>query len=229
MQLHLIRLISSQSMLTGGVVTIYIGPKRKEYQVHRGLLASHEYWSKYLDSKLAEDSQIVHLPEQYPDTWDLFVNWLYRGSLKDICVENEDMAKDQAILYILLYTSAEKWAIPALQNKIMDKLHAWTTSIWYWFSDCWTRLVYEATPRDSPLRCYLVDSVLAQSSLWEADYENGGRTAQLKSQLDFGNQEFVLECFEALMQLTPKAKLRAPDRKSACTYHKHKDRKKCSK
>ena len=216
-------------MLTGGIITIYVGPKRKEYQVHRGLLTSIEYWSKYLDSKLAEDSQIVHLAQDYPEDWDLFINWLYRGSLKDICVENVDVAQSQANEYVNLYTRAEEWAIPALQNKIMDKLHAWKTSIWHCFSEFWTGYVYEATPRDSPLRSYLVDSFLTESPLWVADCDNGGRTARLKSQLDHGNQEFVLECFEALMQLTPRAKHRAPGRKSACTYHKHEDGKKCSK
>ena len=71
-------------MLTGGIITIYVGTKGKEYQVHRGHLASIEYWRKYLDSNLAEDSQIVHLPEQHPGSWDLFVNWLYRGNLKEL-------------------------------------------------------------------------------------------------------------------------------------------------
>ena len=194
--------------------------------MHRGLLAPNEYWRTYLDSKLAEDSEIVHLPQQRPKTWDLFVNWLYRGSLKDICVENEDAAKKQAIQYILLYTRAEEWAIPALQNKIMDKLHAWTPPIWHWFADDVTSHAYEATPRDSPLRSYLVDCFLNHSSLLEADC---GRGAQLKFQLDYGNQEFVLECFEALMQLTPKSKLCAPNRKIACTYHKHEYGKRCNK
>ena len=133
------------------------------------------------------------------------------------------MAKDQAILYILLYTSAEKWAIPALQNKIMDNLHAWTTTIWDCLPPKWTSHIYKYTPRGSPLRSYLVDSFLAESSLWEADCENGGRTARLKSRLKDGDGEF------ALMQLTPKEKLRAPDKKSACIYHKHEDGKNCSK
>ena len=171
----------------------------------------------------------MHLPQQRPDIWDLFVNWLYRGSLKDICVE--DVANLQAIQYIILYTQAEDWVIPALQNKIMDKLRAWTTGIWDCFPcDCDViQHIYERTPRDSPLRFYVVDSFLSKSSLWDADCEDGGRATRLKSQLDCGNQEFVLECYEALMQLTPKSKLRAPDRKKGCTYHKHRYGEKCSK
>ena len=207
-------------MLTGGLITIYVGPKRKEYQVHRGLLASNDHWSKFFDSKLAKGSQIVHLPRELPGSWDLFVNWLYRGNLKDICEENEDVAACQVIQYIYLYTSAEKWAIPALQNKIMDKLHAWKASLWGWFHSYSIRHVYKHNPKGSPLRSYLVDSFLAEGSLCGKD---------LKLELDCGNHEFAVECFEALMQLTPKSKLRAPDRKIACTYHKHEDGKKCSK
>ena len=211
-------------MLTGGVITIYVGSKRKEYQVHKGLLASCEYWRKYLDSNLTEDSQTIHLPQQRQDIWDLFVNWLYRGSLKDVCVENEEIAENQLGQYILLYIQAERWAIPALQNKIMD---SWTTSVWDW-SSCNVNVIhdiYKRTTRDSPLRSYVVDSFLS----WDADCENGSRAAHLKSQLNNGNGEFVIECYEALMQLTPKSKLRVPDSKTGCTYHKHEDGEECSK
>ena len=170
----------------------------------------------------------MHLPQQHPDIWDLFLNWLYRGSLKDICVENEGIAENQLSQYIQLYIQAERWAIPALQNKIMD---SWMTSVWDW-SSCNMNVIhdiYQRTPRDSPLRSYVVDSFLSESTLWDADCEGGGRPARLKSQLDCGNQDFVLECYEALMQLTPKSKLLAPDRKMGCTYHKHEDGEKCSK
>ena len=216
-------------MLTGGVVTIYVGPKRKEYQVHKGLLASCERWRIYLDAKLTEDSQTVHLPRHRADIWDPFVNWLYRGSLKDICVENEDMAKTQMRQNVNLYVQAELWAIPALQNWIMDNLRARPTSSWDWPTRKLIQRVYKYTHRDSPLRSYFVDSFLSKSSLWDAECEDGGTAARLKSQLDCGNQEFVLECYKALVQLTPKSKLRAPDRKMGCTYHKHEDGERCSK
>ncbi len=215
-------------MLTGGVITIYVGPEGKEYQVHKGLLASYEYWRKYLESNLTEDSQTMRLPQHHPYIWDLFVNWLYRGSLKEICVENEDVARIQVINYVMLYIRAEDWAIPAFQNKIMDKLCAWATSIWDWFPCYVISYMYKHTPRDSPLRSYVVDSFLSQRSLWNTDCENDGQAAQLKSQVDYGNKEFVLQCFGALMQLTPKSKLRAPDKKSGCTYHKHADGEKCN-
>ena len=55
-------------MLTGGVITIYVGPTRKEYQVHKGLLASYKYWEKHLVSNLTKNSQTMHLPLQDPDT-----------------------------------------------------------------------------------------------------------------------------------------------------------------
>lgn len=229
MQSDYSRLIKPQSMLNGGLITIYVGRDREEFQVLKCRLASYEYWRKYLDANLTEDSQTMHLPQERPDIWELFVHWLYRGSLKNICMDNEDIARIEVNQYIVLYTRAEQWAIPALQNKIMDKLCAWTTRSSDWPPCNLIHYTYEHTPRDSPLRSYFVDSVLSKSSLWDADGEDGGGAAELKSQLDHGNQDFVLECFEALIQSTPKSKLRAPDRKTGCTYHKHEDGEKCSK
>ena len=228
MQLDHNGLISSRSMLTGGVITIYVGPKRKEYQIHKDLLTSCEYWRRYLDLELDEDSE-MYLRLERPEVWILFVNWLYRGSLKDICMEDKDVAKAQVKQYVWLYIKAEQWAIPALQNKIMDRLTAWTIDIW----DCFTceniDLIYKNISGGSPLRSYVVDSFLTQSSLWDADSEKGGRAARLKSQLDSGNKQFALECFEALMQLISRSELLAPGRKIGCTYHKHEDGEKCSK
>ena len=215
-------------MLTGDIITIYVGPKRKKYQIHKDLLASYEHWRKRLDSKLIKDSQKMYLPECDPDVWDVFVNWLYRGGLKDICLQDEDMAKVQMGKYIQLYIHAEHWTIRALQNKIMDKFCAGTISSWDWSPCNVIQRIYKNTPEDSPFRCFVVDTFLLQSSLWDADCEDGGRAARLKSHLEHGNHEFVLECFEALMQLTSKSTLRAPDRETGCTYHKHEDGEKCS-
>ena len=205
------------------MITIYVGPERKDYQIHKRLLASYKYWRRQLDP---EDAQIMHLPHHSPDTWDHFVNWLYRGSLRDICVE-KDIAETQAEQYVYLYSQAERWAIPALQNKIMDKICAWTTRSSDWPPCNLIDYMYEHTVRGSPLRSYVVDSLLSKSSLWDAECENGGRVAELETQLDYGNHKFVLECFETVMQSTSKSKLRAPDRNKGCTYHKHEDGEKC--
>ena len=204
---------------------MYVGRKRKEYQIHKGLLASHKYWREHLDSKLNEDSQTMYLPQERPYIWDLFVNWLYRGSLKDICMDNKDIAKTHLKQYITLYTQAERWAIPALQNKAIDKLRAIN---WSFFPRSLIRQVYKDTLGDSPLRAYVVDNFLSLNSLLDAECEDGRPADRLKPQLDYGNHEFVLECYEALIQLTPKSKLRNPHRKRGCNYHKHEDEEECS-
>ena len=206
---------------------MYVGHKRKEYQVHKGLLVSYEYWTQRLDSELTEDSQTIHLPQESSTIWDLFVNWLYRGSLKDLCMENKNLEKAQVMQYVRLYIKAEKWVIPVLQNKIMDKLTVWTDSIWDWSTCDMIDLIYYHIPEGSPLRSYVVDSFLMRSSMCDVNDENLSRAGQLKSQLDCGNKEFVLECFEALIQLTS-GKLLAGGIKMGCTYHKHKDGEKCS-
>ena len=223
------RLISSRSMLTGDIITIYVSPKRKKYQIHKGLLASYEHWKKRLDSKLIKGSQSMYLPECDPDIWDIFVNWLYRGGLKDVCLEDGDPVKARIGQYLHLYFDAEHWTIPALQNTIMDKFCVGTISSWEWTPCNVIQRIYQSTPKDSPLRCYVVDSFLLKSSLSDADCEDGGRAARVKLHLEFGNHEFVLECYEALMQLTPKSQLREPHMKTGCKYHKHESGDECSK
>ena len=44
----------------------------------------------------------------------------------------------------------------------------------------------------------------------------------LKRHLDYGNQAFVLECYEALYQLGVKRSFSDLDRKVGCVYHVHK-------
>ena len=168
----------------------------------------------------------MYLPEESRYIWDLFVNWLYRGSLKDICMDGEHIANTQRSQYLMLYTRAERWAIPALQNKAIDKLRARN---WSCISSPLIYQVYKATRRDSPLRAYVVDSFLSISSMWDADCEDVRPADLLKSQLKYGNHAFVLECYEALMQVTPKSKLRNPFGKRGCNYHKHEDEEECSK
>ena len=142
-------------------------------------------------------------------------------------MEDKDMEEAQVMQYVRLYIKAEQWAIPALQNKIMDKLTAWTYSSWEWSTCNMIYLIYYHIPKGSPLRSYVVDSFLIRSSMCDVNDEDDSCAGRLKSQLDYGNQEFVLECFEVLMQKSA-SELLAVGIKMGCTYHKHKDGEKYS-
>ena len=144
-------------------------------------------------------------------------------------MKNEYMAKVQVNGYIVIYLNAERWAIPGPQNNIMDNFRAWTIRSSDRPRDTLIGYIYKYTSRGSPLRSYVVDSFLSQSSLWDADSENDRPAARLKAQLDYDNQKFVLECFKAVMQLTSTSELLAQGIKMGYTYHKYKKGEKCSR
>lgn len=63
------------------MVSIYVGPERKHYVVHKRLLTSQsDYFDKALNGgfKEAEENKI-HLEEDDPAAVGLLVGWLYRG------------------------------------------------------------------------------------------------------------------------------------------------------
>ncbi|TAQ89871.1 hypothetical protein B7494_g1793 [Chlorociboria aeruginascens] len=63
------------------VVTIFVGPERKHYVVHKKLLTSQsEYFDKALNGRFKEaEENCIHLEEDVPAAVALLIGWLYRG------------------------------------------------------------------------------------------------------------------------------------------------------
>lgn len=91
-------------------MTIYIGPKRKKYLAHTGLL----------QDMVPNFTPGVASLETYLETcdlesFDLFLIWLYRGP--------SGLPKDNKISVCTdLYILAEKWGSGALQNTMIDTM-----------------------------------------------------------------------------------------------------------
>ncbi|OBT89993.1 hypothetical protein VE02_01615 [Pseudogymnoascus sp. 03VT05] len=76
--------ISNLAQLMGSdIVTVYVGPREKRYSVHKALLTSQsEYFEKALNGKFKEaDEQIIRLPEDSPDAFDVLIGWLYQNQI----------------------------------------------------------------------------------------------------------------------------------------------------
>jgi hypothetical protein len=63
------------------VVSIYVGPNRKHYVVHKQLLTSQsDYFDKALNGRFKEAEEgKIHLEEDDPAAVELLIGWLYRG------------------------------------------------------------------------------------------------------------------------------------------------------
>ena len=70
------------SFLYGSVVTLFVGPEKHRFDVHRGLLCqSSKFFEVALNSDFKEKDGEVFLPEQPEMTFKYFVYWLYTGQL----------------------------------------------------------------------------------------------------------------------------------------------------
>lgn len=225
-----LELTKTISCLTSGAISLYVGPKHKRYTVHKDLLTQYEWFRKRIcDTSHAASQGFITLRKEDPKVFELLINWLYRNKLNAISAP-DGLAEEEATLYVDLYLRACVWKIHKLQNALVDRLRVRQTCVYGYFPRMLIHKIYEKTEPQSPLRSYIVDSFLYKSVEWNearglADPIDKNfiltRKRALKNQLDAGNEDFVLDCSEALFQLCAKSKIRNPDRKTGCVYHTH--------
>lgn len=229
--LFFIRTNEIESCLIGDTIELYVGPKAKRYTVHEALLTQYEWFQERIIYINKGSRGSLSLPTDDPRVLELLITWLYRKKLNAIS-KIDELGEEEATLYVDLYLRAGVWEIHDLQNALVDRLRTRQTCVYGFFPRKLIHKIYEETEPQSPLRSYIIDSFLYKSVEWGEAREledpiNANiiltRKRALKNQLDAGNQDFVLDCYEALFQLCAKSKIRDPDRKTGCVYHTHKE------
>ncbi|MCJ1244936.1 hypothetical protein MMC30_002137 [Trapelia coarctata] len=132
--------------------------------LHKNLLTtiSPVFFDGALNSHFWEAQNLsIELPEEDPEGFSLFFDWLYRGCIPPIKIskaseqsDNPESA-DSTTAYHRLYYMAEKWCLDALCDQAMDCIRAYHKA-----SDktVTTKLLvagYKNTHEKSPLREYL--------------------------------------------------------------------------
>jgi hypothetical protein len=100
------------------MVTIYVGPERKDFFIHKKLLCeSAQFFNGALtrDFEEAQKGEIEML-EDSPGAFSLYVNWIYRTTLPT--GNTEEHLHNLYDLYIL----AEKLCLVELKDKTMDSI-----------------------------------------------------------------------------------------------------------
>jgi hypothetical protein len=131
-------------------VTIYVGKDKAEFAIHEKLLCDRvEYFKKAFRGGFKEAAEgVMHLLEEDPDVFEIFVEWLYQE-----CLPSFHTLEDPK-LYYRLYMFAEKTVQEELANATADTLRVSE------FNDGSTAKpvldiieeVYEKTIDGSPLR-----------------------------------------------------------------------------
>lgn len=232
------RLTRFGSYLVGDTIKLYVGPKSKCYVVHEALLTQHEWFSERIHRTTTPSPDYLSLLKEDPKVFELLISWLYRKKLNAISTIDEEVAEEEVTLYVGLYLRACEWDMHELQNALIDRMRTRPTCRLGFFPRRLIKTIYENTKSLSPLRSYIVDSFIYKGIQWEegagieAPYDGCHiltRKRALKHQWDAGNQDFVLDCYEAIFQLCAKSKIRDPGRRTGCVYHTHEEGGKCQR
>src|SRR5256885_15260721 len=111
----------SLSFASSKVITVLVGPSKASYTIHKDLLCAHSpFFEKCLKSSFLEKAKDqVELPEDAPEVFEHFINWIYR---EDVFELTSETAMELAIR---TYVFADKLCMPAFKNKLMTKIRAY--------------------------------------------------------------------------------------------------------
>ena len=158
-------------------MTIRVGkePNHKDFIAHESFLTSRsEFFRRAMNGKWAEaDSRVVKLPDDKPEAFALYLNFIYTGQLNTMRKSKEELAllaEDAFVIYITsefqdifrLYVLAEKLQDVSAKNAAITAAAEVTqlksvTKSWTVPPLSTANHVYEGTPEGSPARRFLAD------------------------------------------------------------------------
>jgi hypothetical protein len=211
---------------------ILVRKEKMMWYVHEAIIcAKSEYFRKALQGGFKGQQKEVHLGNEDPDAFSLFVDWVYGNDrfhqytkpTQDIRTRaiRSDVVKE-AFLYVRLYHLANYLGVETLENLTMDII----VSYFYYHEHRMrpqpdiVEYVYEYCPSDSLLQTFLIIAT-AHDVLYS------GPSAMVRIRRpSFCVQSSVWTCWIVSTTLTgPESHI--PGNESYCSWHTHKRTKKC--
>ncbi len=148
--------------LTSDIVTIFVGPEKKAFPIHRALLSSKSTFFRGAFEggfKEATDRTLT-LAEKDPDCFARYVLWIYNQVLDPISHGHGQDTKPMLDEYCKLFVLADKLGSERLGNMCLDIIHTYAASDAISHFDVATiDFVWDNTPNGSSLQKLLVDMV----------------------------------------------------------------------
>ncbi|KAL8682498.1 MAG: hypothetical protein Q9186_001445 [Xanthomendoza sp. 1 TL-2023] len=222
------------SLLTSNMVTFFVGPKKKEYIIHRDLICSKSataaaYFGP-LDTKTPTTE--MYLPTHDPAIFALLVDFVYRGAFAetpprqskqdDLNASHEfeprltDHDNDAVNRLLSLYLLAQDWQIPDLRNHILDHLRGYIRKSNINLRTHHVATIY-ANVKDamSPLRRFAVDEfvfrVMLKKGVGSLNDWLGFDEDALKTGSPFGRLRFIGCSSDRIAQSSSQPRLRPTD------------------
>ncbi|KAI9876477.1 MAG: hypothetical protein M1830_006433 [Pleopsidium flavum] len=202
------------------IVNVIVGSEKRNFGIHKDLLKHH---STYFDAALTgtfKESQegLVLLPEDSPDVFELFVNWLYTQAFFWGKEDTEDLMTWRNL--VQLYVFADLRGVSTLKNLVIDAISGgYLQKITYRPYDLMHEVpwIYQNTVKTSPLRRLLVDWFVWDTFPIE-------RLIPIKDDL---NIEYVLDVAQGLQDRVRDQSTLGPWQIGSCYYHDHATGKLC--
>ncbi|KAK2628289.1 hypothetical protein QTJ16_002935 [Diplocarpon rosae] len=205
-------------------VEVHVGKKLKMFVGHKKLIcAKSEYFKKAFTSGFIESEGVMFMPEDTSGTFALFVEWLYRDTIRDC-------DSPQAFFNLHnFYIFAEKICEQHLTNLISDAIRGALYTHIPAFAPALTAYVYSRTAEKSPLRQLCLRSLVY--SLWARDDDRTLRNRMpsrkgLESLFPFlaKEKDLFVDYFEATkysQSLEVRDLAEHPSDITGCAFHSH--------
>ncbi|KAH6671049.1 hypothetical protein B0J14DRAFT_669904 [Halenospora varia] len=152
-------------ILTGDVIKLYIGSKRKEFIAHKKLLCDRcEFFRKGFNGGFEEAlTGEMYLPEDNEEAFAHLIDYLYRGSLPSLRQNQHNKRWSTSPLRIL-YCLAEKLVFPVLMDELMDFIMLYHIKNGVHLAPSSLEAIYTTTHQDSKLRLYCAAMIVCSTS-----------------------------------------------------------------
>ncbi|KAG4433061.1 hypothetical protein IFR05_011455 [Cadophora sp. M221] len=156
------------------LVSIQVGPERKQFSVHKKLIrSSSPFFDKAFQSNAFKEGieGVLYLPDDHPLALGLYVEWIYRLSIPN----GNSQSYVDGLYHLWIF--ADKLCLPtsALKDAVMDKIQDISSEYHLEPSSAMVQIVFERTAKRSNLRLYCIEiiafSLLLKSELRKTDHE----------------------------------------------------------
>ena len=210
----------SLNFASSKVITILVGPSKTSYTLHKDLLcANSPFFEKCLKSSFLEKQKDqVELPEDSPEVFEHFVNWIYR---EDVFEPTDEPSVELAIH---TYVFADKLCMPTFKNRLMTKIRAYhrANAIPLDTLLLWRTL---EVPETLPLGQFLYDQVGYDMVRHPRKYFLRSNGSARRGDVDSFAEDhgpLVADLLWAVLQAANQ-KYDDPARREGCHYHEHKE------
>ncbi|KAF2175249.1 hypothetical protein K469DRAFT_611324, partial [Zopfia rhizophila CBS 207.26] len=198
--------------------------------VHEKLIcSSSDFFKNAMNRDWKESKQrLVHLEDDDPDMFQLYLHWLYRGTLPVRIDEPGPVGNSEYLQLAKAYILGDKLQDGDFKDvvihAIIDKCKSKASDGRHWFPvGVILRCVYDNTPESSRARRLLVDIYVHHGSgNWLSDWWQSGKVAYSRFyQPDDIPKDFLHDITIAFLDRRKEKEKRPTDNSSTCAYHQH--------